>query len=379
MQSQRASARTDPSPDRPLKLGVLSGDMKTHSVAFFAQAFMSGRPAGCELTVFSSGNARADNPMRERLVGMADAWVDATVFNDAALDAAIRARGIDVLVELGGHTSGGRMGALDSGPAPVIVSAIGYPNTTGHPSVGWRIVDSSTDVAGSDSLCTERLLRIDPCFLCYSPPTDAPAPILPLSGSAITFGSFNLAPKITDRTMRLWAAALNGVANSRLLVKCKSIADPGTREFFMKRLELAGIEASRVELLPYAAGLQEHWSTYSRVHVALDTTPYNGTTTTCEALWMGVPVVTLAGDRHAARVGVSLLTAAGHPEWIASTPDEFAAKALALASDGVGLAALRAGLRDQVKASVLCDQVSYAKRFHAALRDAWRAYCRSNS
>ncbi len=375
VRSIQPPAHTDPSPDRPLHIGILSGDMRTHSVAFFAESFMRHRPTGCKLTVFSSGHAPAGDMMRARLITLADEWVDAVAINNAALDRAIRSRQIDLLVELGGHTSGGRMGALDSAPAPVIITAIGYPNTTGHPAVGWRIVDSTTDVEGSDAHCTERLLRIDPCFLCYSPPSDAPEPALPTATTAITFGSFNLAAKITNRTMSLWAAVLGAVPDSRLLIKCKSIADPGTREFFLERLRVAGIAESRVDLLAYTAGLHEHWSMYSRVYVALDTTPYNGTTTTCEALWMGVPVVTIAGDRHAARVGASLLDAAGHPEWVAKTPEEFVSIAAGLATDRARLASLRAGLRGEIRASPLCDQVAYARRFHGALRDAWRAYC----
>ena len=373
-----APARTDPSPDRPLRIGVLSGDMRTHSVAYFAEPFMRNRPQGCTLTIFATDVARVGDEMREGIREISDKWIDAFSVGDEALDQMIRSNNIDVLVELGGHTSGGQLTALDSSPAPVIVSAIGYPNTTGHPAVGWRVVDSITDGPESDALCTERLLRIDPCFLCYSPPKNAPEPAMPAIDGPIIFGSFNLAAKITPRSVALWAGALNSVLNSRLLLKSKAIADPGSREFFLERLASNGIASDRVDIVAYTNGLQDHWNLYSRVHVALDTTPYNGTTTTCEALWMGVPLVAIEGDRHSARVSTSILHAAGHKEWVAKSPEDFAAIASGLATDRDRLQTLRFGLRSALKASVLCDQVAYADRFHAALRNAWRSWCASS-
>jgi len=355
----------------------LSGDMRTHSVAYFAEPFMRNRPQGCTLTIFATDVARVGDEIRDSIQEMSDKWISAFSVGDEALDQTIRSNKIDVLIELGGHTSGGQLTALDSSPAPVIVSAIGYPNTTGHPAVGWRVVDSITDGPESDGLCTERLLRIDPCFLCYSPPKNAPEPAMPAVDGPIIFGSFNLAAKITPRSVALWAGALNSVPNSRLLLKCKAIADPGSREFFLERLASNGIPSERVDIVAYTKGLQDHWNLYSRVHVALDTTPYNGTTTTCEALWMGVPLVTIEGDRHSARVSKSILYAAGHKEWVANSPEDFAAIASRLATDRDRLQTLRFGLRSELQASVLCDQVAYADRFHAALREAWRSWCAS--
>ncbi len=375
VRTTRPAARTDPSADRPLQLGILSGDMRTHSVAFFAEPFMRHIPQGCVMTVFSNGRPDASDPMRAQLVKLAGAWVEVATLDDDALDSAIRARKIDVLVELGGHSSGGRLSALDNAPAPVIVSAIGYPNTTGHPSVGWRIVDSITDPPASDAHCTERLARIDPCFLCYCPPRESPLPAMPPHDAPITFGSFNMTPKISPRTIALWSQTLAAVADSRLLLKSKSMADAGTRAHMLELLARGGIPESQVDVVDYTAGLQEHLALYSRVHIALDTTPYNGTTTTCEALWMGVATVTTLADRHAARVSASLLTAAGHPEWIATTESQFVEIARSLAADRKRLAELRTTLRDELLRSSLCDQSAYATRFHAALRTAWRAWC----
>lgn len=365
----------DASPDRPLRIGILSGDLRTHSVGSFAEAVFRTRRTEDTLVVFSTLPTNSKDPMRVRFQSLASAWVECSILDDRGLDAAIREQRIDVLVDLSAHTAGGRLSALDRKPAPVIVSAIGYPNTTGHPSVDWRIVDSTTDPATSDAFATERLLRIDPCFLCYGPSEAAPEPSLPDEDAPITFGSFNLTTKISHDTIRLWRHALEATPGSRLLVKSKSIADDTTRHSVLARLQAGGIDPSRVEMLAYTASLSDHFALYGRVHVALDTTPYNGTTTTCEALWMGVPVVTLEGSRHSARVGASLLRAAGLGEWIAHTPEEFMAIASGLARDRVRLTAFRKDARSMLRASTLLDASAYGLRFHGALRSAWREWC----
>ncbi len=367
--------RLDADPDRPLRIGILSGDLRTHSVGYFAEAIFRTRRADDVLVAFSTLPTGSSDSMRARFQSLASAWVECPILDDDGLDAAIRAQKIDVLVELSGHTQGGRLPALDRKPAPVIVSAIGYPNTTGHPAVDWRIVDSITDPEGSDALATERLLRIDPCFLCYEPPDAAPEPATPAVDTPITFGSFNLTAKVGPETIGLWRGALDAVPGARLLVKSKSIADEATRRSVLSRLEAAGIDPARVETLAYTATKDDHFALYRRMHVALDSTPYNGTTTTCEALWMGVPVVTMEGDRHAARVGASLLRAAGCGEWVARSPAEFADIAASLAQDRARLAEFRRTARVRLRESALLDTASYGARFHAALRGVWRDWC----
>jgi predicted O-linked N-acetylglucosamine transferase (SPINDLY family) len=253
----------------------------------------------------------------------------------------------------------------------VIVTAIGYPNTTGLPAVDWRLVDTITDPPGSEALCTERLLRLDPCFLCYSPPEHAPSPVMPPDDAPITFGSFNSTLKIVPETTALWSRVMQAVPDARLLLKSTSMRDAAARERLLHDLAAAGIDGSRVELIAYAANRDDHLRLYNRVH--------NGTTTTCEALWMGVPVLTTLGDRHAARVSASLLTALGHPEWIATSPDMFVETARALTADRARLADLRGSLRAAMQASPLCDSASYAKRLHAALRACWRDHCAAHA
>ena len=374
--ARRPSAATDPSPDRAIRLGIVSGDLRDHSVGFFAEALLAHRPAGVEAVFFPTGMSPAGDPVASRIKGLFERTVDAWMLNDQAFDEAIRAERIDVLVELSGHTGGNRLTALASKPAPVIVSAIGYPNTTGLPAVDWRVVDSITDPPGAEAFCTERLLRLDPCFLCYRPPDLDVAPSMPAAGP-VTFGSFNNSAKIGAECTALWARVLQAVPGSRLLVKTQTLADPAVQEVIRRRLAEGGIAGDRVELISQSSTRAEHLALYGRVHVALDSVPYNGTTTTCEALWMGVPVVAVLGDRHASRVSASLLSAAGHPEWVADDADGFVRIAAALAGDLPRLASIRASLRDELRASPLLDSTAYAQRFHAAIRGCWRTWCAS--
>lgn len=367
-------AETDPQLDRVLQVGILSGDLHTHSVAFFAAPLIQHTPAGFGLKVFSL-STRLEDPMARQLRGWAPDWTDVQAFDDHALDRLVRDRKIDILLELQGHTGNNRWGVLARGPAPVMVTAIGYPNTSGLGTIGWRLVDSTTDPPGSESLCSERLLRVDPCFLCYRPPDDAPRPEMPPADQPVTFGSFNSLSRISDRTLQLWSRVLAAVSDARLLLKALSLGDRSACSRLLRRIQSAGIDPSRVDLQPQTPSIAGHLQVYSRVHLCLDTVPYNGTTTTCEALWQGVPVVALLGDRHAGRVSASLLRVVGHPEWVAADEDTFVGIAVGLAGDRARLEEHRLRLRDDLARSPLVDGVGYAGRVYAALRGCWRDWC----
>ena len=255
------------------------------------------------------------------------------------------------------------------------MTAIGYPASTGHPAVNWRLVDSVTDPPGSEACCTERLLRLDPCFLCYTPPASAPMPQMPSEDAPIVFGSFNLATKISEDTVRLWASVLESVPESRLLVKSRGLDERATRDRLAARFEIAGVARERLELVGWVPEATDHWSLYRRVHVAIDTVPYSGTTTTCEALWMGVPVVTLPGDLHRSRVSASLLHAAGLPELVAADAAAFVKIARDLAGDRSWLTNFRVEARDRLRGSALLDAKSHADRLHALLRSCFQEAC----
>jgi protein O-GlcNAc transferase len=373
--SARSPARTPPVADRRLRVGFLSGDLRTHSAGYFALPLAWARPDDVDIVCFATNPVATGDPVAAQYRSLSSGWVECTTMSDAGLDAAIRAQRIDVLLDLSGHTGMGRLNALHGKPAPVIMSAIGYPNTTGHPAVDYRIVDSITDPPGSETLATEALVRIDPCFLSYVPPSESPAPEMPPAEAPPTFGSFNNTSKVGQATATLWAAAMARVPEARLLIKSDRMRCDATRERLLATLEAAGIARERVELLPATKSIGDHLALYSRIHVALDTTPYNGTTTTCEALWMGVPVVTMTGHRHASRVSTSLLTAAGLTDWIAADPESFARIAGNLVMDRVRLAAFRADAQRLLQASPLLDGHAYAARTYAAIRERWRRWC----
>jgi predicted O-linked N-acetylglucosamine transferase (SPINDLY family) len=365
-----------PDPDRRLRVACISGDLRQHSVAYFLEPILAERArAGLEVVCYSTGPK--SDATTERLRALADGWVDAAGLTGEAFAARLRADRTDIALELSGHTSSSRVLALARRGAPVQASYLGYPASTGVPAIDWRIVDEVTDPAGSEWSGTERLMRLPGCFLTYRPPAEAPEVVARREGVPVTFGSFNSMRKVTGRVLETWAAVVRGVPGSRLVLKNRSLSDAGVRERTLAALERAGVERWRVELLGPAAGVREHLAAYGGIDVALDTFPYNGTTTTCEALWMGVPVVTFAGAAHAGRVGASLLGAAGLRRFVAPDPGAYVAVAAGLAADAAGLAELRGGLRAAVRASALCDASRFAGGFEGVLREMWREWCRS--
>lgn len=365
-------------PDRPLRVGFLSADFKTHSVMYFAEPLLEHRDRGAFHATLYAALIGAGDATTNRVRALGDCWVEAMRLGDADLDARIRADKIDILVDLGGHTAGNRLAALARKPAPIIVHAIGYPHTTGMASVDARIVDSITDPPGAESWARERLVRIDPCFLCYRPRSDAPEPRL-AAHEGVVFGSFNALPKVSERTVALWAEVLKANPGSRLVLKSGALADPNIQTRQAARFAAHGIDRSRLTMLGVLDSPVEHLALYSTIDVALDTTPYGGTTTTCEALWMGTPVVTFRGEAHASRVGASLLSAVGLPDLIASSTEDFVRIASDLARDVPRRQRLRTDLRGMVSRSPLRDEAGYTRRFFAALRGLWQDHCRAGS
>ncbi len=368
-------------PQKRLRVGVLSPDLRAHSVAFFIEPWMRHRDRGAT-ELFAYHTNRIADGVTERLRGLCDQWRDMSMANDIGVAQTVANDGIDVLIELSGHTQGHSLAALHLRPAPVQVTYCGYPNTTGLASVDARIVDSITDPPGAEVFASEALVRLDPCFLCYSPPPGAPevAPLPALAKGFVTLGSFNSVPKLNARTMALWSRVLERVPTARLALKAQNMVDAELREDLLRRFERAGVARERVTLMLPPESTAAHLASYGSIDIGLEPMPYHGTTTTCEAMWMGVPVVTLAGDRHASRVGASLLSAVGLQELIAASEDEYVERVAALAGDLPRLATMRAGLRARMSVSVLCDQRGFAARFDGAVRGLWREWCtRSNA
>jgi predicted O-linked N-acetylglucosamine transferase (SPINDLY family) len=356
---------------RPLRVAWLSPDFRTHSVAFFLEPLLAQLdPAEFELVLYhdhftmdeTSHRLKTRAALWRNFVGQPDSLVEAQVLADAP----------DILIDLAGHTGFNRMALLARRLAPVQISYLGYPDTTGLAAMDYRLTDALADPPGeTDALHTEKLVRFAPTAWCYQPPEQAPEVTAPPSAHpsrpGVTFGSFNNLNKLSPATLGLWARVLAATPGSRLLIKGHT-PEPGR---LLAEARLAGIPGDCVVLAPNAAGLADHLACYHGVDIALDPLPYHGTTTTCEALWMGRPVISLAGDRHASRVGVSLLTAAGQADCVAMTPDEYVRIASGLAADPEALAARCRGLRAALSASPLLDHAGQGRRLAAALRQCW--------
>ena len=376
MPTAPARFANSPEPERRLRVGFVSPDFRTHSVAYFVEPLLASLDRA-SIESFCYASLLRPDATTARLKGMAGHWLDIYGVPDAAIAERVRADGIDILIDLAGHTAGNRLGLFAHRPAPVQATWCGYCNTTGLGAIDWRVTDGIADPAGAERRHSERLVRLPHGFLCYAPDADA-SPVSPLparDAGRVTFGSFNALPKLSEATLRLWAQILDAVPGSRLLLKAPQLRDRGARGLLMERLASAGVAAERVELAPSVPTTRAHLALYGRVDLALDPFPYNGTATTCEALWMGVPVVTLAGRVHAGRVGASLLAAAGLPELVAATEADYVARAAALARDLDRLEALRLGMRDRLAASPLLDRTGFARDFEGALRAMWRDWC----
>jgi protein O-GlcNAc transferase len=366
-----------PDPDRRLRVAYLSPDFRAHSVAFFIEPLLAAHNRDhVEVTCYA--NLLQPDPMTQHLRGAADRWRNVWGLDDVGLAQQIRSDGIDILVDLAGHTSGNRLKLFGLKPAPVQVSWLGYPNTTGLREMDYRLTDEWADPPGAnDELYTETLERLPHGFLCYKPLNDCPdvAPMPATTSGHITFGCFNNSAKINDRVLDAWCGILTDQPGSRLLLKSRQLLGPGLQQRFSEEFARRGIAPDRVEMLGVVNSTIDHLALYGRVDIALDTFPYNGTTTTCEALWMGVPVIALAGDRHAGRVGVSLLHGIGLDALIAATPDEYRRLAIDLARDQARLGDYRSTLRQRMRSAPVTDAARFARDVEAAYRDMWRKWC----
>ncbi|MFA6046244.1 MAG: tetratricopeptide repeat protein [Phycisphaerales bacterium] len=363
-------------PEKRLRVALVSPDFRQHSVSFFLEPIFQRRDkTRIELVAYS--NMRSPDATTARLKAMTDTWVEAANLSDLKLAERMNADGIDIAVDLAGHTLGNNLLAFALRPAPVQVTYCGYPDTTGLREMDYRVVDSLTDppTPEVDRRATEKLWRLDPCFLCYRPNPDAPLPRRDADFPGPVFGSFNASRKINAGLVRLWSRLLRETPRATLILKSFDFVSKGAADRIRGEFRAQGITDDRLTFLAATKTLAEHLALYSRMDVALDAFPYHGTTTTCEALWMGVPVVTLAGNTHAGRVGVSLLTNVGVPELIAETEDDYVRLASELAQDAVRLGGYRVSLRDKMGASALCDPEAFATRWWAALREMWRRAC----
>jgi protein O-GlcNAc transferase len=358
---------------RRLRIGYVSADFREHSVSYFLGPLLSAHDRE-RFEVFCYASIWRPDNITEALRQTSDHWRDIRLLDDGEAARVIRDDAIDILIDLGGHTAENRLDIFALQPAPVQMTWLGYPGTTGIPAIAFRITDGVTDPIGmTEGHYTEQLIRLPEIFLCYGPAPGVPevSELPAKTRRAITFGSFNNLSKINAKVIGVWAAILQRIPDSRLLLKARPLTDDVIRRRYLNLFQEREIEPDRIHMLPRTTTTPEHLACYHGVDIALDAFPYNGTTTTCEALWMGVPVVTCLGDRHSARVGAAILHQVGLDHLVAADESGYVDAAVRLAGDLTELAGLRTTLRQRMQESPLCDAHGFARRFEAGLETAW--------
>ncbi len=364
-------------PDRKLRLGLISADLSAHPVGYFLiRALENIDHSEAEVVCYS--NRPIADDMAGRFRATAILWRDVVGLSDAQLAEQVRVDQIDILFDLAGHTAGNRLLVFARKPAPIQINWIGYEGTTGLTAIDYILADRHVIPFDAEQHYVEQVLRMPHGYLCYDPPAVAPpvGPLPALARGFTTFCSFNNPSKITPQVVAVWAKILRSVPQSRLILQYRGLGDETVRGRYTALFAECGVNSRQLDLrapAPYA----EYLATYGQVDIALDPFPFAGGTITCEALWMGVPVVTCPGETFASRHGLSHLSNIGINETIAHDLDEYVEIAVSLARDLPRLSTLRAGLRERMAASPLCDGKRFAMDLAALLRAAWRQDCAS--
>lgn len=367
-------------PDKPLRIGLVSGDLYAHPVGHFLESALQALHAragdGLSLIAYATQPFRDD--LSDRLQACTQAWHMVAGLSDEALAKRIRTDQIDILIDLAGHTAHTRLPMFAWRPAPVQISWLGYFATTGLAEIDHLLADPWTLPPMLEADFTEHIWRLPETRLCFTPPQPdiSVSPLPALQRGGITFGCFNNLSKVNDDVVALWSLIVQAVPNSRLLLKAPQLASPQVRQRLQARFKAQGLDGARL-VLEGPSSRTDYLKAYAQVDVALDPFPFTGGTTSAEGLWMGVPMLTLAGNSMVARQGVSLLMNAGLQDWVADTPEDCVAKAMAHAADLPKLATLRAGLRERVARSPIFDAPRFAHHLAQALREIWRAHCRT--
>jgi predicted O-linked N-acetylglucosamine transferase (SPINDLY family) len=361
-------------PERRLRVGYVSGDFNHHPVTFFLLPLLDKHDRNrFEIACYSVGTS--SDTVTSQVSSRADIWRECAAMTTNELADTIYGDGIDILVDLSGHSGTSRLGVFAQQPAPVQIAWLGYPNTTGLSRIQYRISDPYTDPPGeTDALYSEQLVRLSCSQWCYRPPlVVAGAPVPPVQRNGyVTFGSFNQLRKLSPGTRRLWAHVLSSVPASRLVVA--GIPDERDRQRFLVEFHSAGVEKQRVSFLAHGS-IHEYFRRIGDVDIALDPTPYSGCTTSFDTLWMGVPIITLTGAAPASRTTAAILAMMGCNEWIARDAKEYIGIAEKFSLDCGRLAALRQGLRQALLKSPIMDEPRFALDMEGAYRKVWSQWC----
>jgi len=360
---------------RTLRIGYISPDFREHSVMYFFEPLLDAHSKEL-VELYGYAKNIIQDKTTERIKNKFKIFRDVSTLDDKATADIIYNDCIDILVDLAGHMADSGIYAMAYKPAPIQVTWLGYPNTTGLDQIDYRFTDVIADPPGSEKFYSEKLFYIEDCFLSYGPCGIAPAvAVLPFTKKGyITFGSFNNSSKINPFIIELWSRILKQVANSKIVLKFKSGQDDEVKKLFIEKFAEFGITSDRIIISGWLAS-PANLELYNHIDIALDTFPYNGTTTTCQALLMGVPVISLIGEQHLSRVGLSLLTNVGLEFFAASNADEYVSKAVALAAKPEALAQIRSTMRNRLAASNLCNNYGFAKKIEQAYRKMWQDYC----
>jgi protein O-GlcNAc transferase len=363
-------------PEKRLRVGYLSPDFRFHSCSWFIEPLLSAHDR-LQVEVFCYANVPKADQVTERFKALTENWYDLRGLDVDEVATLIQSHNIDILVDLVGHTSGNLLAVFCRKPAPIQASWLGFPSSTGLTAIDYRISDSLLTPKGTPEYYAETLWNLNCPSHCYRPSPQAPTvgPLPSEQKGYVTFGSFNSLAKVNLETIALWSQTLKAVSNSRLLLKNRQLSDPEIYRQYSEAFKAEGIAEERIDLLGAIPGLEAHLNYYNHVDISLDTFPYNGATTTLEALWMGVPVVTLFGGRTASRYGLSFVDALGLRELATDDPERFAVIAADLASNLPKLAQLRSELRERMQHSPLCDEANFARALESAYRQMWQLWC----
>jgi predicted O-linked N-acetylglucosamine transferase (SPINDLY family) len=381
---QPLKVERDRTPGRKLRVGFLSPNFHEHAAAHFLLPLFEGHDREA-MEFIAYANVRRPDEMTVKFVGQCEGgWRNIVGLTDESIARMIDDDKVDILIDLAGHTADNRLAVFAYRAAPVQVSYLGYPATTGGTCIDYRLVDPLTDPEGeTEGRYTEKLWRLPRTGWCYRPPAvmeevDVPTvpPVERGGNRHFTFGGFAGCPRISDQTVRLWAGALGAVEHSRMILKAAPMTDKETRRGLRERFAAHGIDSERLTFLGNQATLAEHLSWYRKIDVALDTVPYAGLAQTCDALWLGVPVITMAGKTAASRTGAAILTHMGLDKLVAHSEQGYIRRAAQLAKDHEVLGTLRKALRRRMEKSPLRDEKGFAADFGAALRGMWTTWCK---
>ncbi len=372
----QSSFPNTPNPHRKLKIGYVSGDFARHSVTYFIEPILNHHSPQFEVFCYYN-NSKADEVTLRLRDRDPTHFFQSYYLSDEKFVELIQQHGIDILVDLSGHTAQNRLLFFARKPAPIQITYLGYPDTTGLTAIDYRLTDYYTDPEGSEQWSTEQMLRFSRSYFCYRPYDQAPPvnPLPALQNGYITFGSFNNYAKLNPDILKLWAEILHSIPTAKLLLKTKNLNDPKLQQQLTAQFEEWGIAADRLILNNFIRATEDHLTHYHQVDIALDTYPYNGATTTCEALWMGVPVITLVGQTHISRMGLSVLSAANLPDWITYSPEDYVQLAQQRAGDLDKLQKLRSHLRQYLQNSPLLDACDCTHQLENLYRQAWQQWC----